>query len=110
MTKEERDRIIIEELGGCFHNWKVNKICSLCGLDYGSLGSVLPDLSTPSGFFWAWHEMLKKEELFVEFIGCIIQKKIGDQAYGGLAVLIYFLSHRVLFMEVLAEFLEERKK
>lgn len=58
MTKEERDRLIIEELGECWHKYNIpfGIVCLKCGFH-----SLNPDLSTPEGFFWWWSRGQREE-------------------------------------------------
>lgn len=103
MTKEERNKLIIETLGGyqipCYDMNKKEKYKFI-----ESTGPEIPDLSTPNGFFWWWKRAQKMDwwEVFCgtfnysmgmtrgQFLTSII-----DPGRGACA---------------LAEFLEERKK
>ena len=70
MTDQKKDKLIVEALGGCWHNWTYFSATALCAdeSDYqcskcGQWKSEqeFKSLATPEGFFWIWERAQKKE-------------------------------------------------
>jgi len=61
MTDEQKDKLIVEALGECWHEYDGTSVwCKHCGsLIYGPHDR--PNLATPEGFFWIWERAQKKE-------------------------------------------------
>ncbi len=83
MIKEERDRVIVEELGGCWHECgeTPNMACPKCGETSINFGgwyinpvSLNIDLSTPNGFFWVW-DKAKDREWWPDFWNWVFDKE-----------------------------------
>lgn len=62
MTDEEKDKLIIEALGGCWHEWEGSWTydayleCKKCKEVYPTVPPrpKILNLATPEGFFWWW--------------------------------------------------------
>ena len=108
---EKRDKLIIEALGGCWHDYFI--------LDGGTERITLrgeckkckslddnPDLSTPDGFFWVLDKLwgMKWSGEFLIYI----QENANLWKYDPQAFPIFFLNPDRL-MDILAWFLESRK-
>lgn len=103
MTKEGRDRIIVEAIGGCWHEWEDSKkesnrlTCKKCGSR--AWPGVAADLSTPTGFFWWWPKA-QKMEWWPEFCEKVLAT--WDN--------LFFIINPDRGAWALAEFLDGRKK
>ncbi len=120
MTKEERDKLIVEELGGCWHD---KECCRECGKQYDDskhikygqdLDNPLKhefddlrkdnlDLSTPNGFFWMWNKIVNRG-WFREFSHDFCKAPRGYNVFPN----FYINPDRL--MDALAEFLGQEKK
>lgn len=114
MTKEERDKLIIEELGGCWHEWKglghtFPGAWSKCPKCYKHPIYMYPNLSlsTPNGFFWVW-DRLWKMKWSGEFL-IYLQENANLWKYDPQAFPVYFINPD-RFADALAEFLTQRKE
>lgn len=102
MTDQEKDRLIVEELGECWHEWAEyhdddrleNYQCKKCkeivlAIHIFDLHNGLV-LDTPSGFFWWFPKMLKRFPDFVSTyngshdvdLGLLLQVKIINPVIG----------------------------
>jgi hypothetical protein len=66
MIDQEKDKLIVESLGECWHEWEYDShynypkaMLCVCGSKHYKL-PILP-LATPSGFFWWWKRAQKME-------------------------------------------------
>jgi hypothetical protein len=76
-TDEEKDRLIVESLGECWHEWKPRTwhdgstyVCKKCEHSEPAGLHHNPTLATWPGFGWWWERMQKMEcwEAFIEFV------------------------------------------
>ena len=107
MDNEKRDKLIIETLGGCWHEWNGYSgpggpyiICYKCKKDHQNAHPN--SLSTSSGFFWVWDRAILKE-WFREFAHDFCKAPIGFNVFPN------FYINPDRFAAALAEFLEGRK-
>ncbi len=115
MTKENRDRIIIESLGGCWHEWEHGETvendwhCKKCWRNYshGYGFDPMNQINTPNGFFW-WWERAQKMEWWGEFWMFFAKKYFIEPKTTTELVSLLINSDRGA--DALAEFLEGRKK
>ena len=66
MTDQEKDKLIVESLGECWHEWEYDShynypkaMLCVCGSKHYKL--PIPPLATPEGFFWWWERAQKME-------------------------------------------------
>jgi len=114
---EKRDKLIVETLGGCWHECGKPPYCACpkCGETNTDLqgyyidpASLNIDLSTPNGFFWVWNRAKQKEwwgEFVIKWMGTNIC--ICGEDYHLFIDELFINPDR--FADALAEFLEGRK-
>ena len=104
---EKRDKLIIEALGGCWHEWKFRSAAYMCSQesDYEcencnewKSDQEFSSLSTPGGFFWAWNKA-KEKEWWRGFLNFAMYLEPNE----------FYLINPDRFANALAEFLEGRK-
>ena len=111
MTKNERDKLILEALGECEHNFPPISTespfrCLKCGMLYVLCSR--PDFSTPDGFFRVWNGA-KEKEWWYEFLEwCLIQIEGVITKYIFSFPIIFINPDR--FADAVAEFLEKREE
>ena len=87
MNKEERDKLIVEALGGCWHIFSGEIIdwhedfgyqyhCMKCGQNIWKESEKI-NLSTPNGFFWALKKA-KKMPWWDKFLSCYLNGYLGE--------------------------------
>ena len=100
MTDQEKDKLIVEALGECWHEFPTpySCICQKCG--YYAIPQQLTD---PDGFFWTW-ERAQKMEWWESF--CRSLWILGP--FNPVVVPSSYIEP-TRFRDALAEFLERRK-
>ncbi len=77
MASEQKDKLIVEALGECWHEWSGpasdSCICEKCGVKFFDIDLDDPSycsLAIPDGFFWIWERAQKMEwwNIFFEHI------------------------------------------
>jgi len=113
MTDQKKDRLIVEALGECWHEWGnpsmhdpemlQTRICKICGKN--NENDWIPKLATPEGFFWIWPRMQKMlwGAEFLEWWW------MGSESVPKAFYLIAFNINPPRLRDSLAEFLEGRK-
>jgi hypothetical protein len=88
MNDQEKDKVIVEALGGCSHDWEYWSPIRLCSenSDYQCKKCKAwrsekdISLATPEGFFW-WWERAQKMEWWDEFISEEISQDSNTRNY-----------------------------
>jgi hypothetical protein len=110
MTDQEKDKLIMEALEECFHEYDWDRlrvggaVCIKCG--HVGLRVIL---ATPEGFFWTWPRLRKDKKLFKEFIQDYLTSECEWHEPDP-----WFLPFELVdfthFRDTLAEFLEGRRE
>ena len=112
MTDQEKDKVIIEWLGECWHEWESDLVegesgqysyscsCKKCGIGKFSSKGVSLDLSTWSGFGWLLERLRKREEYmdFVVFSGGHVDVDFDRYVFDGIL-------HPPLFRDAVYDFI-----
>ena len=110
----KRNKLIIEALGGCWHEYECTTFphlkCKKCNrLEIGVVEDGFDvDLSTPDGFFWAW-DRAKEKEWWPDFLLYLFEKRYGRSSIWAYRLVCVDDIDLDTFANNLAEFLEGRK-
>lgn len=120
MTDQEKDKLIVEALGECWHEWEAlsnqslrlgEDYCYMCH-NYRLEVEEIPNLTTWEGFGW-WWERAQKMEWWDNFWGylcdTVVNKKIKLPDYADYCFTFYFIDP-TRGRDALAEFLIGRTK
>jgi hypothetical protein len=72
VMNQERDKLIVEYFGECWHELE-NFRCNKCNAKVYQLNEGHRDLSTWEGFGWLWGKMRKDEKLWERFLLWLIK-------------------------------------
>ena len=112
MTDEQKDRLIVEALGGEWHDYKLSNGKGLSTCSCGNKGMAVwdycvhanPNLATPEGFFWWWERVQKMKwwDCFLDWINLQYAKGYLGPEFNRC---LEFMIHPIRGRDALAEWL-----